>query len=503
MNSYYVSAGRGSDSTGTGTALNPWKTIAKAIGPVASASLGANGARVYIEPGTYYEAFTLGLTPTASARLEIIGDCDGAGFFSGGYTTPATGIVDWSAWANDTTALGTACITSGGKSYVTIRRIKMIGSISSTSCIEVGIGREWSIYDCILLPHTGFTAISFGSGPTPTTAGVNAIVERCDFYHGGNNAGRSLRVQVAEAAAEYSINIVMRNCRSWGGCGLLLAKGSSTGLGYLATGLQITHCSFFGPNGLSIYAGESILLSSPVSVVGCIIHGNIGITAGNTSHVSEDYNAFHCTSTARQNVTAGANSSAGLRPAIDFGDGRLVGTPLRPQGEPVAKSPLGGFVASPLSPMTDLTGRARPEGSLSIRPSVGALERHDTGERNTSYADSGSPACLALKGPSSLERPVLIDATATVIRVKVRWDGNHGDANKPQAILLANPEIGVMTDQTVTASSAGGTASTPNDYETLSFSSITPTRPGALMLRLVSRSSTGTGVAYFDSITLY
>lgn len=503
MNNYYVSAGRGSDSTGTGTATNPWKTIAKAIGTSPAASVAPDGARVYLEPGTYYESVTIGLTPTAIDRLEVVGDCDGAGFLAGGYATPATGVVDWSGWSNDTTPRVSPCLSGGNKSYVTVRRIKMIGGLYSNSCIDVTGGHDWTISDCILVPHSSFSAIAFGAADAPATSGLNAVVERCDFHLGGNSSGRPIKFSVAETAAEYSLNSVVRNCRFRGGV-LLVAKATSTGLGYAATGLQISHCSFLGGHNasISIYGSDPVVLAAPISVFGCYLSGSTGIVAGHVSQVAEDYNAFHVAGVARQIVAAGPNSVASVRPALDYGDGRLVGTPLRPLGEPVANSPLGGFVGGEASLKTDFTGRARPEGCLSIRPAAGALERHDTGEMNTSYADSGSPACLALRGPSSLERPILMEAAPTVIRVKVRWDGNHGDATKPRAILLANPEIGVATDQVVTASSSGGTGSTPNDYETLSFSSVTPSRPGALMLRLVSRSSSGTGVAYFDSITL-
>jgi len=56
--------------------------------------------------------------------------------------------------------------------------------------------------------------------------------------------------------------------------------------------------------------------------------------------------------------------------------------------------------------------------------------------------------------------------------------------------------------QVVTATTAGGSGSTPNAFETLTFAGFTPTRKGAVMLRLVSRSASGNGAAYFDTITL-
>ena len=116
------------------------------------------------------------------------------------------------------------------------------------------------------------------------------------------------------------------------------------------------------------------------------------------------------------------------------------------------------------------------------------------------HQDAGSTACMALVGPSSQERPILVDSQPTTISVKVRWDGNHGDAAKPQAVLIAEPQIGVA-GQVATATSTGGTGSTPNAFETLTFAPFTPTGPGVVMLRMVSRAAAGNGAAYFDTIT--
>lgn len=505
MNNYYVSAGRGSDASGTGTAINPWKTISKAIGNAASASLGSNGARIYIEPGTYYEAVTLGLTPTSSTRLEIIGDCDGAGFLAGGQASPSTGIVDWSAWSSDSAVANGPCLFGGAKSFVTLRRLKMHGgNFSGGSCVGVTSGQSWTLADSIFVPYIGSVAVSFGATSSPATSGLDLTIDRCDFHIAGNNGGRGVSISAAEAGAEYSLQSRIRNCRFWGAVGIQLSRVAN-GLGSLGSGLTVEHCSFMltssSGGGVAIYTSDSIPLSTPVQVRGSVFFGHTGLSAGHLSHISEDWNAIHCT-TSRTSVAAGPNSSTNFRPAIDREDGRLVGTPLRPHGLPTPGSPLAGFVGAGTTVTTDLMGRARPEGFQSTRNAAGALERHDTGELNTAMADTGSAGCLSLRGPSSLERPILVDSTSVAISVKVRWDGNHGDSRKPQAILLANPEIGIATDQVVTASSTGGTGSTPNGYETLNFSQFTPSRPGALMLRLVSRSSTGTGVAYFDSITL-
>jgi hypothetical protein len=496
MNHYFVSVARGSDSAGTGTATNPWKTIGKAIGAGSAASLGIDGARVYVEPGQYREAVTIsGLSPSAATPLEIIGDCDGAGFHAGGHTTPKTGVIEWVAWSDDNTPMALSCLRAIGKTHVTLRGFKMYGGDTTNSCIYLSSAEDWTVSNCTFVPFRTSTSAYLSS--------INRVVfDGCDFHGPYTTVASTLRFTAALAGAEYSINSAVRNCRFVGG-GPVTLGSSGTGA-FAATGLTIEHC--FASGGVwtfaSIYGDiPGVTLATPIVVRACVIVASRGVVAGNVSHVAENYNIFD-SATPRTNVTAGANSSTTVRVAVDYADGRFAGVPLRPWGTPTPGSPLVGFVGGGTSPAVDFTGRARPEGLGTVNPSAGAFERHDTGAANATHADAGSAACLAITGPGSLERPILLDAAATTISVKVRWDGNHGDAAKPQAILLANPEIGVTTDQTLTAATAGGTGETPNAYETLTFAPVTPTRAGALMLRLVSRSAAGSGVAYFDSITL-
>ncbi|WP_337176961.1 hypothetical protein [Paludisphaera sp.] len=497
MNHYYISAARGSDSAGDGSATSPWKTIGKAIGPGPAAALGADGARVFIEPGTYREAVALALTPTAGAPLEIVGDCDGAGFLAGGRAEPMTGVVDWSAWADDfTPSTTTPCLNVSGKGHVTLRGLKMHGGNYTASCLYLnGACPSWILRDVIFVAYPNKYAVL---ATPPGGAPVPLLVDGCDFHSPGSTG---VQVNVDRSASEYPLGHVYRNCRFNGVNGVVFSL-SGTGLN-IATGITIEHCSFLATTtAITVYNNAGGMATvEPLVVRGCLFVSTYGILAGNVANVAEDWNDFCCT-VPRTNTAAGANSRSPVRPAVEREDGRLVGVPLRPMGTPTPGSPLAGRVGSGPYPARDFTGRARPEGLGSALPATGALERHDTGEPDVAHADAGSSGCLALRGPASLERPILVDATTTTISVKVRWDGNHGDTKKPRAVLLANPEIGVAADQMLIATSTGGSGSTPNAYETLTFAPVTPTRAGALMLRLASRSTTGHGVAYFDSIVV-
>jgi len=512
MANFYVSATRGSDSTGTGTAASPWKTIGKAAGPSPAAAL-SGPTTIYVEPGVYYEGFTLGLAPTSTNTLRIVGDCDGAGFAAGGYATPRVGIVEWAAWSDDANVMAVPCLSATSKGFVTLERIKFIGGQGTGtykgSCVSVVGGSGWTLRDCIFLATERNSNANSAVALIGATGGgpMNHVVERCDLYSTAPYQSACLDLAAYEQAAEYDVNVAVRNCRLIPTCGnqgigITVRSAGGSG-GKLARGFLVEHCTVFG-NGFAIRVYPGVAgkpLAAPNVVRGCLIQGTgTGIEAGDATHVAEDYNVLNA-ATPRTNVSVGANSAANVRPSLDLGDGRLAGVPYRPYLEPIA-GPLGtGRVPSGF-PAVDLTGRARPEGLGSTSAACGALERHDTGEPDATFADVGSASCLALRGPGSLERPVLVDPVPTTIRVKVRWDGGHGDAAKPRAVLLANPEVGLLADQVVTATSTGGVGSAPNAYETLTFTPFTPTRAGAVMLRLVSRSASGSGAAYFDSITL-
>jgi len=124
----------------------------------------------------------------------------------------------------------------------------------------------------------------------------------------------------------------------------------------------------------------------------------------------------------------------------------------------------------------------------------GAYERHDTAQKETTITDASGVA-VKIVGKGSHDFQIPVNAASTVITVRVRYDTAHGATNKPQAILLANGEIGVTTE-TKTATGAAGS------FETLTFSAQTPTAKGVVTVRLVSRSDVANGIAYFDTFTV-
>src|SRR4051812_40483897 len=92
---YYV-ATTGSDSTGTGTASEPWKTIQKAADSVGP------GATVLIEPGTYHDAVYISIAATSTTPVVFRGDGAGVVIEASGVDRDAVYIEasSYVAWQN-------------------------------------------------------------------------------------------------------------------------------------------------------------------------------------------------------------------------------------------------------------------------------------------------------------------------------------------------------------------------------------------------------------------
>lgn len=133
-----------------------------------------------------------------------------------------------------------------------------------------------------------------------------------------------------------------------------------------------------------------------------------------------------------------------------------------------------------------------PGGGLdAVQPAAGAFEQGNTARPELTVTDAG--VGVRIDGPGAQDLTIPVDATSTTISVRARYDSDHGTGSKPQFTILAQPEIGVSAE-TVTMTAAADT------WETLTLTGFTPTAPGVVTVRLVSRSSKPFGVAFFDTI---
>ncbi|MDR3582580.1 MAG: hypothetical protein P4L67_04875 [Candidatus Pacebacteria bacterium] len=487
---YYVSSSRGSDSTGTGSATNPWQTIGAAIGPTPKITLSGTGDVVYVEPGTpYREIVTLSLSPTLAGPLSIIGDCDGTGFLAGGYATPATGQVEWLGWSNDTTALtATATLYATGKSYVTIQGFQITGSNTSQAACALyvtGVWSNWTVANCILIPHQLKTVTCWFDG----TAGAAMNLTFTQNTVVSPTGGIGVEIRPPLHTAEYSLGNLIQNSLFYGGGSG--ARLTQTGSGsFLATGQTIQNCSFVFGGGASAYTSSAVTLTTKIGIYGCYFF-NGSVSANNTSVIDEDYNDFYVT-TPRTAVSIGAHSRIAANPRLNFGGERLVGLSPRPFMEPLDGSPQLGFGNGGTPPAVDISGRMVPAGSGSLLMQVGCFGRQDTATVQTGTVQAGSAAEKLGPGPGTQEWRVPVAASATTLTIYTNADANYGTATPPVFEVLAEPAIGVSAASTTAPANTG-------TWNQLSLTTFTPSAAGWVTVRVTARPAAANGVCYIDT----
>jgi len=364
----FVSTARGNDTTGDGSASNPWKTIGKAIGSgYTSWRDNAAANTLYIEPGLYREAVTLGASPTSSGPLTIRGDYDGAGFTAGGYGSAATGLVDWRAWTSDTADITGSCLAASSKNYVTVERIKFIGGHSGVgSCVDLTTSTNWTFTACEMIGGYTGGGICIQAVPTAGVA-LDMLVDGCVFFTIISSAP-AIRTNSPFNASEWSLGVTVRNC-VFQGAGFGVQAFCPTGGGISGGGIAIQSCSFVGVSrALDFYYTRTATITTyPCTIYGCNLMGT-GMNAGTGAAVTSDGNNI-ATLTAYTNITGGAHDKTTLCPAINAGDWIVTATSPRPFGEPAAVSPIAGFGNYGTVPTVDVSGQDRPATAA-----AGALE---------------------------------------------------------------------------------------------------------------------------------
>lgn len=381
MADYFVSADRGNDTTGTGTATNPWKTVNKAIG--SGQAVGATlstPTNLHIEPGLYREAITLQVTPSAVNPLLIRGDHDGSAFAAGGYATPKTGVVDWRAWTNDATPMADALLVLSDKPNVTLARLKL--TAGNNAAIAATDSNQLRIRDCSIKGWGGNVVVSLVQVSTK----VDAVVERCVIsWMKIVSGGRCVYAGAAGIGTPVG-SVKLLACLFDGGFyGVDIGKAVG-GAEPVKTAVEITGCTIRGTRGINnLRSGDTT--DNPTLVRGCVLIGTeLCFDNSDAIRINEDYNAL-LAPTLRTNMNAGANSiqlSGGGW--WREGDG-LAGDGSRPYYEPSDGSPLLGLAQAAWMPTTDLLGRPYADP-----PSAGCLERVDPVEPDPPAADL--PKCI-------------------------------------------------------------------------------------------------------------
>lgn len=486
---YYIRKS-GNDGNSGLLPTDAWLTIGKALGAAGISS----GDTVYVGAGTYRETVTVAMIG-AIAETSIVADVDGS-------HAGDVGEVIWTAYTvNDkTNPTNQPLMNLDGRSFLTFDGFYFVGGNHP---------HQPSIVESRTLTSTNITfrRCVFNSGAlgecihwlaNPDTP-AHFLIDHCVFLAWGYSFNyHCIYIEIVDAnTADMELDFVILNSVFMLGAfyrtGVyMFGYGSIFSMG----GPLVQNCLFFG--GYNQVNITGITTTNPAQVYHCTMLGaaNWSITDDLPGIVVEDYNFVSESGFVDGNVTSGGHSINGpaYAPLLSVHQELWQNRMLRPFLSPIENSPLLGFGNSVLpAPLTiDFSGRPRPAGGQ-LTNAVGPFERHDTATREAGTFDV-TPG-IVITGPGDHDFKIPVDATSTTISVKARYDAAHGAGNKPQAILLANPEIGITAEtQTMTAAA--------NTWETLIFAAQTPTAPGVVTVRLISRSAATNGHAYFDTFAV-
>ena len=361
MATYYVRTDGLDTNTGTGPATNQaWKTIQKALGATGI----TGGDTVYIAPGKYVEAVTIGGTYTSSTF--ITGDPN-AQQFSG----VTAGVVRVSGYASDnTTATITSTLISG-----TANNLKFSGLQfeSSNAAGLVITGTNIGISKCQFVLCSGYhgsTSNGLCRITAPTSTAANATIEQCIFL--GARFGLYITGQnVADST-------VIRNC---------IAGLSQYAVYTENLQCSISNCYVYGSIVMGVInTGNN---SFPSSIRNCVIQTcSTGVQATNSTQMVESYIRYIACNSARANITAGTGSTTEGVIGLDFGyqriNGMLFGSVLGTQFGSINTS----YGTATNAPATDIFGLpwsgSSPDAGVSTFYNVSGITNYVPTERNAS-----------------------------------------------------------------------------------------------------------------------
>jgi hypothetical protein len=380
MATYYVRTDGNDGNAGTGSASGQaWNTIQKALGATGIGS----GDMLYIAPGVYREAVTIG--GTYSTTTYITGDPT-ASQFSG----VAAGEVRITGFSSDTssTSIGTP-ITATSKNNLYWSNIffqNQIRVIIATTC------NGWTFDKCYAQSMR-----AGGGSPTNTTASISM----------SGTAGTSLNLTVTKCIFDSAACFFIDNPRhtttydagiSWSDCLFFVPNNqtypyalytSPAAGSTFPTGGSMTNCTFVaGSSGVGTVVCEyGWNNTTPFQIKNCL-HLGAGrfLNCATSGAMVETYNRYP-NATLTGVTASGTSSSAGIY-GTDLGYTTLVGLPSVYAFGSTFGSVNAGFGVSSGAPATDMfgvawTGATPDAGAVTYR-NLSSITAYVPTERNAS-----------------------------------------------------------------------------------------------------------------------
>jgi len=342
MATYYVSQSTGLNTNNGTSPTTPWQTLAFALGAASGTNPGiVGGDIIYVAPGSYNEAVTVGFT-SPSSTVQIIGDPLNAQ----GFPSVSGGIIQW--WSSS------APLTAASKnnlsfSNIYFERVRTNNSYAITCTTCYG----WSLTKCVILGGASMTVA--------LATALNLTVSRCviDSY----TASDGLLVTPA-SGTNYNINLNVNDClflmTALGGSAVNIRIGSGNG-----NGGTISNCTFQHNNNCIQLASSNT--SNKLMIQNSLFLSNAFFVSPAGS-IDCQYNRY--TYSLGTNGVSGTGSTTGGQIGLDYGNARNFGYGLNDFWGSNAGAANIGFGTATNAPSTDLYGVTW----LTV-PDAGAVQR--------------------------------------------------------------------------------------------------------------------------------
>lgn len=363
MATYYVRPDGNNSNSGLGSGTgSAWQTLAKALG----ASGIGSGDTLYIAPGTYTEAVTIGGTYTAPTY--VYGDplCQQFTGISAGSVRHSSAT----STGNDRT-INSILLSGSGKSNLNFRNIHWL-SCNNYNQVSLLLGQNNTFTKCV------FEQV-YQAGPVncvisgPSSTAINALFDSCIFLTAaGGNASISMNgSNVADTSA-------ITNC-------LFIGNGTFHCILLTSTQCAITNCNFNGFNiGVGVASGSATFVSS---IRNCVFSRVASaVTSVTSGWATATYNRL-CLSSLSNVPTSGTNITEGIS-GVDTGYSLLTGLQNLQFFSSYFGSPNTSAGIATNAPITDMygvtwTGTSPDTGSATYR-SLSTIGSYNPTERNAS-----------------------------------------------------------------------------------------------------------------------